>query len=100
VLADGLGLTFQQVQKYEKGSNRIGASRLQQIASILKVEPAFFFVDAPRQAGKPGNRPAHDLVAEFLAEKDADVLIDAFMAIKDRKLRRGLVGLVEQIARA
>lgn len=47
-LADGLGLTFQQVQKYEKGSNRIGASRLQQIAQLLKVEPSWFFEGGPR----------------------------------------------------
>src|SRR5690349_2824948 len=46
-LGDGLGLTFQQVQKYEKGTNRIGASRLQQISHILQVPVAFFFEGAP-----------------------------------------------------
>jgi transcriptional regulator with XRE-family HTH domain len=100
VLADGLGLTFQQVQKYEKGSNRIGASRLQQIASLLKVEPSFFFVGAPGQTAKGGYKKAEDFVTDFLADKDAPALIDAFMAIKGRKLRRELVRLVEQIARA
>ncbi|MGH6853068.1 MAG: helix-turn-helix domain-containing protein, partial [Methylocella sp.] len=46
-LGDALGLTFQQVQKYEKGTNRIGASRLQQISRTLDVPPAFFFEGAP-----------------------------------------------------
>ena len=51
-LGDALGLTFQQVQKYEKGANRIGASRLQQIAHILQVPVAFFFEGAPTCAGQ------------------------------------------------
>jgi transcriptional regulator with XRE-family HTH domain len=55
VLADGLGLTFQQVQKYEKGTNRISASRLQQIANILQVPVAFFFEGSPVQ---PGMQPS------------------------------------------
>src|SRR3954454_6900323 len=46
-LGDAIGLTFQQVQKYEKGTNRIGASRLQQISDILQVSPEFFFEGAP-----------------------------------------------------
>ena len=50
-LGDALGLTFQQVQKYEKGTNRIGASRLQQISHILQVPVAFFFEGAPNIAG-------------------------------------------------
>src|ERR1700678_1752014 len=53
-LGDALGLTFQQVQKYEKGTNRIGASRLQQISHILQVPVAFFFEGAPHLAGTPG----------------------------------------------
>jgi transcriptional regulator with XRE-family HTH domain len=53
-LGDALGLTFQQVQKYEKGTNRIGASRLQQISNILQVPVAFFFEGAPHLPGTPG----------------------------------------------
>src|SRR4030081_864162 len=53
-LGDALGLTFQQVQKYEKGTNRIGASRLQQISNILQVPVAFFFEGAPNLEGQPG----------------------------------------------
>jgi len=52
-LADGLGLTFQQVQKYEKGANRIGASRLQQISHILQIPVPFFFEGAPHVTGQP-----------------------------------------------
>src|ERR1700751_4114459 len=52
-LGDALGLTFQQVQKYEKGTNRIGASRLQQISHILQVPVAFFFEGAPHVVGMP-----------------------------------------------
>jgi transcriptional regulator with XRE-family HTH domain len=52
-LADGLGLTFQQVQKYERGANRIGASRLQQISHLLQVPIAFFFEGAPNASAPP-----------------------------------------------
>ena len=51
-LSDGLGLTFQQVQKYENGANRVGASRLQQISTILQVPVAFFFEGAPNPSIK------------------------------------------------
>jgi len=53
-LGDALGLTFQQVQKYEKGTNRVGASRLQQIAQILQVPVSFFFEGAPHSPGYSG----------------------------------------------
>src|ERR1700727_3574896 len=54
-LGEALDVTFQQVQKYEKGANRIGASRLQQLARVLDVPPAYFFEDAPsREARAPG----------------------------------------------
>src|SRR5271163_3010052 len=59
-LGNALGLTFQQVQKYEKGTNRIGASRLQQIAHIVQVPVAFFFEGAPTV----GNSPRHDGMSE------------------------------------
>ena len=101
-LGDALGLTFQQVQKYEKGTNRIGASRLQQIASILQVPVAFFFEGAPDPAGaRPlgGNdAPSPTYVSDFLATSDGLALTKAFMRIADPKLRRRIVDLVEQIA--
>ena len=96
-LAEGLGLTFQQVQKYEKGSNRIGASRLQHIAHILQVPVPFFFEDAPSPANSKVPRDVAD-ISEFFATSDGLALCAAFMRIENRALRRSLADLVEQIA--
>jgi transcriptional regulator with XRE-family HTH domain len=97
-LADGLGLTFQQVQKYEKGTNRIGASRLQQISQILQVPVPFFFDRAPGQSGVVAEIADSDsYVNDFLATSDGLALAKAFMRISDSKLRRAIVGLVQQI---
>jgi transcriptional regulator with XRE-family HTH domain len=102
-LGDALGLTFQQVQKYEKGTNRIGASRLQQIAQILQVQVSFFFEGAPaaitigRHEGL-SEAPSPAYVSDFLATSDGLALTKAFMKIRDSKLRRRIVDLVEQIA--
>ena len=100
-LGDALGLTFQQVQKYEKGTNRVGASRLQQIAQIVQVPVAFFFEGAPHAPGYSGGMseaPSPAYVADFLATSDGLLLTKAFMRIKSSKLRRRIVDLVEQIA--
>ena len=102
-LGDALGLTFQQVQKYEKGTNRIGASRLQQISHILQVPVAFFFEGAPNIPGGSridgaGEAPSPAYVSDFLATSDGLSLTKAFMRIKDSKLRRRIVDLVEEIA--
>ena len=100
-LGDALGLTFQQVQKYEKGTNRIGASRLQQIAHILQVPVSFFFEGAPDVEGLASangmtEAPSPTYVSDFLA--DGLALTKAFMRIQDAKLRRRIVDLVEHIA--
>jgi transcriptional regulator with XRE-family HTH domain len=103
-LGDALGLTFQQVQKYEKGTNRIGASRLQQISQILQVPVAFFFEGAPNIPSGPAGRdglheaPSPAYVSDFLATSDGLALTKAFTRISDSKLRRRIVDLVEQIA--
>ena len=99
-LGDALGLTFQQVQKYEKGTNRIGASRLQQIANILQVPVSFFFEGAPHTAHSSGlsEAPSPAYVSDFLATSDGLSLTKSFMRIKNGKLRRRIVDLVEQIA--
>lgn len=102
-LGDALGLTFQQVQKYEKGTNRIGASRLQQISNILQVPVAFFFEGAPDTpvGGFPEGMkeaPSATYVSDFLATSDGLALTKSFMRIADAKLRRRIVDLVEQIA--
>ena len=102
-LGDALGLTFQQVQKYEKGTNRIGASRLQQISQILQVPVAFFFEGAPNvpSGGRLDHQqeaPSPAYVSDFLATSDGLALTKAFTRISDSKLRRRIVDLVEQIA--
>ncbi len=102
-LGDSLGLTFQQVQKYEKGTNRIGASRLQQISQILQVPVSFFFEGAPNLPGAQAiagmsEAPSPAFVSDFLATSDGLALTKAFMRLKNAKLRRRIVDLVEQIA--
>jgi transcriptional regulator with XRE-family HTH domain len=102
-LGDALALTFQQVQKYEKGTNRIGASRLQQISQILQVPVAFFFEGAPHLSegmvvDTLETAPSPTYVSDFLATSDGLSLTKAFMRIPDPKLRRRIVDLVQQIA--
>src|ERR1700758_1678129 len=87
-LGDALGLTFQQVQKYEKGTNRIGASRLQQISHILQVPVSFFFEGAPSVQGgsrqdSRADSPSPAYVSDFLATSDGLALTKAFMRIAD-----------------
>ena len=97
-LANAIGLTFQQVQKYEKGINRMGSSRLQQVANVLKVPVTFFFEDAPGQRKLRGKAPSATYVSEFLATNDGQALIRAFTQIDSATLRRSIVKLVEDIA--
>jgi transcriptional regulator with XRE-family HTH domain len=99
-LGDALGLTFQQIQKYEKGTNRVGASRLQQIADVLQVHVSFMFEGAPggTAGGGMGEAASPAYVSDFLATSDGLALTKAFTRLKDAKLRRSIVDLVEQIA--
>jgi transcriptional regulator with XRE-family HTH domain len=101
-LGDALGLTFQQVQKYEKGSNRIGAGRLQHISQILRVPVPFFFEGAPASIGWPAaesdDAPSPSFVSDFLATSEGLDLVRAFTCIEDAKLRRAIVRLVQEIA--
>jgi transcriptional regulator with XRE-family HTH domain len=97
-LADALGLTFQQVQKYEKGTNRVGASRLQHISQILQVPPEFLFEDAPGQHKADGKIPPASYVSEFLSTSDGLALVRAFTRLPNPKLRRSVVALIEEIA--
>ena len=96
-----VGPTFQQVQKYEKGTNRIGASRLQQISHILQVPVASFFEGALNLHGstdrmKEAPSPSH--MSDFLATPEGLLLTKTFMRINEPKLRRRIVALVEEIA--
>ena len=100
-LGAALGLTFQQVQKYEKGTNRIGASRLQQISHILQVPVTFFFEGAPTASTPHGCRRSALSMAQiddFVSNSDGLRLIGAFMRIDNAALRRRIVMLVQEIA--
>ncbi|MBV1707248.1 MAG: helix-turn-helix domain-containing protein [Hyphomicrobiales bacterium] len=100
-LGDALGVTFQQVQKYEKGTNRIGASRLQQISNFLNVAPSFFF-DGARSEGDaaPGmaEAPASAFTGEFPNSSEDIALSNAFARIRDTKVRKRIVDLVMTLA--
>jgi transcriptional regulator with XRE-family HTH domain len=100
-LGEALGLTFQQVQKYEKGTNRVGASRIQQISEILQVPVSFLFEGGPSGLASVDNiadasSPAY--ISDFLATSEGLALTRAFTRISDAKLRRSIVDMVEQIA--
>jgi transcriptional regulator with XRE-family HTH domain len=101
-LGEHLGITFQQIQKYEKGTNRIGASRLQHIARVLQVPVSFFFEDAPGPAsdGQGGMAEPKQTayVVDFLSSSDGIQLNKAFLRIKEPKVRRRVIDLVRSLA--
>lgn len=92
-LADQLGVTFQQVQKYEKGTNRIAAGRLQRIAEILDMPITEFFA-VPQRGG--GSAPSE--IFELLDTAAALRLIRAYARIRDAKVQQALLYFVEQVA--
>jgi transcriptional regulator with XRE-family HTH domain len=103
-LGEKLGLTFQQIQKYEKGINRIGASRLFDLAQVLGVPIQFFYEEAP--AGEPlaampagfAEKPEENAIVDFLRSRDGLELNKAFVRISDAKARRAIVDLVRSLA--
>ena len=103
-LGEKLGLTFQQVQKYEKGINRIGASRLFDLAQVLGVSVQFFYEEAP--SSEPAQQTSEGLaekadehsIVEFLRSRDGLELNKAFVRISDAKARRAIVELVRSLA--
>jgi len=102
-LADALGITFQQVQKYEKGTNRVGASRLQHIASFLNVSVAHFFEGMPAtveniQMGGGQGMPEANLVATFLGTPEGLALNRAFTKISDPAVRKKIIALVKSVS--
>ena len=99
LLATAIGVTFQQVQKYEKGKNQISASRLSQIAHVLKVSIAYFFESVPSKAPKgKANTPSTAYLTEFVSSAEGIAFIKAFREIDDTRLRRHIVDLVDYIA--
>jgi transcriptional regulator with XRE-family HTH domain len=101
-LGEALGITFQQVQKYEKGTNRVGASRLQNIAAILGVPISFFFEDAPGDNGEVSatgmSENSSSYVVNFLSSSEGLQLNRAFVKISDSKIRRRIIDLVKALA--
>lgn len=95
-LGEGLGVSFQQIQKYEKGVNRVSAGRLQRVGDVLKV-PMTFFYDADASARTTQNRFKSTKLFGLLDNRDAQQLVTAFNAIVDRKLRRTVVRMIERI---
>ena len=102
-LAERLGVSFQQIQKYEKGANRISASRLQHLSQIFDIPLQFFFDGAPRVAG---SAPKHkdvfpvDRIADFVASVEGRALAGAFSRIEDTTVRRSIVHMVEALAKS
>jgi transcriptional regulator with XRE-family HTH domain len=95
-LGEAIGLTDQQIQKYEKGTNRIGASRLQQICAVLKIPVSFLFEDAP--GSSPGESGMPQDIIDFMESPEGVRLVGAFERITDPKMRRGIARLAGRIA--
>mgnify|MGYP001366481154 CR=1 FL=1 len=103
-LGERLGLTFQQVQKYEKGINRIGASRLFELSRVLGVPVQFFYDEAPLGSSAPvatpgfAERGPDSQVFEFLSSREGLELNRAFSRITDPKVRKSVLDLVRSLA--
>ena len=102
-LGEQLGLTFQQVQKYEKGANRVGASRLWDLSRILEVPVRFFFEGARVEGAEAvegfADQSQTDYVLDFVQSSEGVQLIKAFLQIKDESVRRGIINLAKTLAK-
>ncbi|WP_417467975.1 helix-turn-helix domain-containing protein [Maricaulis sp.] len=99
-LGDELGVTFQQVQKYERGANRVGASRLYRLSRVLEVPVQFFFedlADKPMVSGMAEDDQT-PIVYNFIQSSDGVSLAEAFSKISDAKVRRRVLELVRTLA--
>jgi transcriptional regulator with XRE-family HTH domain len=104
-LGDSLGITFQQIQKYEKGTNRMGASRLQNIAVVLNTPVAFFFEDAPQSVDETAGEGINEskspnYIVDFLSSSEGLQLNRAFVKIENNIIRRRIIDLVKSLAPA
>ena len=100
-LANAAGITFQQIQKYEKGANRVGASRLQQFSEALGVPPSYFFEGVPI-VGKKTPAPqegelSEDTIVSFLGTREGAALVRAFIAIKEKPIRQNAIAFLETL---
>jgi transcriptional regulator with XRE-family HTH domain len=100
-VADAVGITFQQIQKYERGANRVGASRLQQISDALGVSPFYFFEGAPT-VGKKMPAPQEGELSEgaivsFLGTREGAALVRGFLSIKQKSLRQNVIAFIDTL---
>jgi transcriptional regulator with XRE-family HTH domain len=100
-LADAAGISFQQIQKYEKGTNRVGAGRLQQFSDALGVPPSYFFEGVPA-VGKKQPAPQEGELSEgtivtFLGTREGAALVRAFMSIKQKPIRQNAIAFLETL---
>jgi len=107
-LGEAVGLTFQQIQKYERGANRIGASRLYALSRILDVPVSFFFEDMPPEISGKGGRPVpgvaekvqEEFAADPLAKRETLELVRAYYRVRDSNVRKRLFDLAKSLANA
>jgi transcriptional regulator with XRE-family HTH domain len=100
-VADVVGITFQQIQKYERGANRVGASRLQEISDALGVSPIYFFEGAPT-VGKKAPAPkdgelSEDTILSFLGTREGAALVRGFLAIKQKSIRQNVIAFIDTL---
>lgn len=100
-LADAADISFQQIQKYERGANRVGASRLQQFSEALGVSPSYFFESAPT-VGKKIATPQEGGLSEgaivtFLGTREGLALVRGFIAIKQKKVRENVIAFIDTL---
>ena len=100
-LAVPIGVTYQQVQKYETGTSRIGAGRLQQIAEVLQVPISFFFEGAPSVVDKSSAKNASNLpdyAKQFINTREGQAIAKAFLEIGNAQLKHCLANLIQCVA--
>ncbi len=107
-LGEAVGLTFQQIQKYERGANRIGASRMYALSRVLDVPVSFFFEDMPPEISGKGGKPVPGLAEKYqeefsqdpLAKRETLELVRAYYRIKEPNVRKRLFDLAKSLASA
>lgn len=107
-LGEAIGLTFQQVQKYERGANRVGASRLYDLSRVLDVPVSFFFDDMKPETAESGRQESSNAIESTMAHDEPDPtmrretleLVRAYYRIPDAQIRRRLFDLTKAIANA
>ena len=102
-LANAAAITFQQIQKYERGTNRVGASRLQQFSDALGVPPSYFFDGAPtvgkKQPAPQEGELSEETIVSFLGTREGAALVRAFIAIKEKPVRQNVIAFLEILKR-